>query len=164
MAVAERDFKALEKRRLRALALRRSGVKRSEVARVLGVARQTVMRWEKKADAGGEKAILWNGRNGRPSRMTAAQLEELRQAIIDGPDKNGFDTPIWTCRRVATLIRKRFSIRYHHDHVWRILRGLGFSVQKPARRARERDEAKIKNWRERRWPALKKKPEKNVVR
>ena len=157
----KRDFKALEKRRLKALELRRQGIKRTEVARIIGVARQTVMRWEKTVEAGGKKAILWNGGNGRPSRMSQAQKSELLQMILEGPEKHGFDTPC-TCRRVATLIRNKYGIKYHHDHVWKILRSLRLSVQKPKCRSLARDEKKIKSWKKNSYPYLKKKPKKKA--
>lgn len=155
---SQRDFKALEKRRLKGLRLLRAGIEPRVIAKKLGVTRQSVERWKKKFDEGGQAALLWNGRAGRMPRMNGKQLDQLRQMLIEGPEKNGFDTPIWTCRRVATLIRNKFSIKYHHDHVWKILHGIGFSVQKPIRRARERDEKAIANWKSRRWPNIKKKP------
>ena len=76
--------------------------------------------------------------------------------MIAGPLAAGFETDLWTCPRVAQVVRREFGISYHPDHLGRILHVLGFSPQKPQRRARERDEAAIKRWREKDWPRIKK--------
>ncbi|EMO53844.1 winged helix-turn-helix domain-containing protein [Leptospira noguchii] len=164
IAGVKRDFKGLEKRRLKGLKLRGEGIKRSEVARRLGVTRHAVRQWEKQVEEGGKESVLWNGRAGRLPRLTESQVEELTCMLIEGPMKHGFDTPIWTCRRVAKLIEKKFWIHYHPNHVWKILRRIGFSVQKPIRRAKERDEKAISSWKKRRWLKVKKKPKKSEER
>lgn len=159
----KRDFLALEKRRFRALALLKKGYSRPEVATILGVCRQSITRWENKAIEEGRDAVKWNGRAGRLSRLTKDQKEALREFLVKGPLACGFDSPVWTCRRVAQLIKREFKVQYHHDHVWKILTHLGFSVQKPVRRAKERNEEQIANWKARDWPRIKKKPENRAV-
>jgi transposase len=78
--------------------------------------------------------------------------------LLKGAKAAGFPTDLWTCPRVAQLIRESFSVTYHVDHVGRLLRDLGWSPQKPQRRAVERDEAEIQRWVKEEWPRVKKKP------
>jgi transposase len=82
----------------------------------------------------------------------------LEQALLAGAQAAGFDNDLWTCPRVAQLIRQRFDIGYHVDHLGRLLRSLGWSPQRPERRARERDEVQIGRWIKEQWPRIKKKP------
>jgi transposase len=78
--------------------------------------------------------------------------------LLRGPENLGYETPLWTCARVAHLIQHEFGIQYHPGHVWKILVRLGWSPQRPTGRARERNEEEIRRWRRVRWPAIKKKP------
>jgi transposase len=93
---------------------------------------------------------------GRPRRLTARQRARLLQLLLKGAMAQGFSTDLWTLPRVATVITHTFGVTYHPAHVWKILRGEGWSCQKPERRARERDEAAIQRWRTDRWPHIKK--------
>ena len=70
----------------------------------------------------------------------------------------GFQTDLWDTRRVTAVIERRFGIRYHPNYMWRFLQKLGWSCQKPEKRARERNEAAIEHWKRYRWPHLKKSP------
>ena len=97
---------------------------------------------------------------GGKSRLSDQQREELVELLKQGPKAHGFPTDLWTCRRVTELIEKQFAVRYDPSQVWRILRSLGWSCQKPERRARERDEQAIAAWREERWGHIKKRPKK----
>lgn len=133
------------------------GLGNSDVARRLGVARQTVVRWARMRREGGRAALRKTGRAGRPRELTAAQHEALKKKLLAGPEVLGYETPLWSCPRVADLIEREFGVRFHAGHVWRLLRRLGWSAQRPTGRARERDEAGIERWRRETWPALKKK-------
>jgi transposase len=73
-----------------------------------------------------------------------------------GPLKSGYRTDLWTCPRVAEVIERNFGIRFHPGHVWKLLRSLAWSCQKPEQRARERDERAVRRWRQRDWPRIKK--------
>jgi putative transposase len=95
---------------------------------------------------------------GRPRKLTAAQRARLEKALLRGALAYGFPTDLWTCPRVADLIERRFRVEYHVDHVGRLLHGIGWSPQKPERRARERDEEAIRTWVKTVWPRVKKKP------
>lgn len=80
-------------------------------------------------------------------------MEQLREELLKGPPAHGYATELWTLPRIGKLIEKRFGVRYHPGHLWWLLRRMGWSCQKPARQAKERDEAAIRAWREKRWPA-----------
>jgi transposase len=72
-----------------------------------------------------------------------------------GPQAFGFDTDLWTLGRIAEVIERLTGVGYHPGHVWRLLRRLHWSPQRPARRASERDEAEIARWRAQEWPRIK---------
>jgi len=161
-AGVKRDFEALERRRLRAARLLVKGFRQAEVARRVGVHRQSVSRWAHQLAASGRAGLKQAGRPGRPSRLRADDLRRLAQALKRGPEALGYSTSLWTAARVAEWIRRECGIQYHPRHVWWILRRLGWSCQRPAARARERDEAAVRRWKKQRWPELKKKPKKRA--
>lgn len=148
----------LEHRRFRALSLLQQGRTPVEVARQLGVDRRSVRRWKSSAQRHGKAALTARPARGRPSRLRPGQKQLLRRALLRGAQAAGFENDLWTCRRVAQWIQQRFGIRYERTHVCRLLHGLGFTPQKPQRRAIERDEAAIRQWVQEVWPAIKKKP------
>ncbi len=155
----KRDFAGMEARRKRAAKLFDEGATQAEVARTLRVSAVSAHRWHRLWSRGGAKALRAAGRAGRLPRLSAKQLDGVRAALIEGPQAHGFTAALWTLPRVARLIERQTGVRYHEGHVWKILRGaLGFSLQRPARRASQRDEAAIAQWRRRRLPAIKKKP------
>ena len=153
----KRDFEALEKRRFEAMRLLDRGLNQSETARRLKVARQTVSVWRRQYLQQGAAALRRAGRAGRKPLLDAAQRERLTALLLEGPEAHGFPTPLWTCPRVARLIRDEFGVDYHEGHVWKVLRGLGWSPQRPVGKARERNEEAIRTWQRKTWPGLKKK-------
>jgi transposase len=154
-----RDFKALEERRMRAADLFRRGRRPAEVSRELGVSIQSASEWYQRWSAGGKKALRGAGRAGRLPRLDAGQLARVERALAQGPKANGFGTELWTLPRVAEVIERVTGVGYHPGHVWRILREqLGWTRQRPARRAVERDDAAIERWAKERWPTVKKAP------
>lgn len=159
-----RDFDALEQRRMAAVALFAGELNNSEIGRRLKVSNQTVSRWRKEYVEGGKAAMRKAGRAGRKPLLSARQLQQLTRKLLAGPEKMGYDTPLWTSQRVAVLIQQEFGVRYHSGHVWRILRSLGWSPQRPVGRAVERDEKAIAEWKRTTWPAIKKKPAKKAAR
>jgi transposase len=130
----------------------------ADVALVIGVSLSSVKRWKKAFRLGGAAALEPKPSPGRPSKLTSPQRERLRQRLLAGPRAAGFSTELWTCARVAELVRREFGVSYHPDHVGRILHHLGFSPQKPQRRAAERNEPAIERWRSQDWPRIKKRP------
>jgi len=137
----KRDFGALEKRRFEAIRLiEQRGLNQSETARRLQVARQTVSQWQRQYRQQGAAGLRQAGRAGRKPLLDAAQLERLKSLLLDGPEAHGFPTPLWSCPRVARLIADELGVRYHEGHVWKILRALDWSPQRPVGKARERNE------------------------
>src|SRR5947209_8123323 len=156
-AGVRRDFDALEKRRFAAMHLLDEGVNQSEVARRVKVARQTVARWAQECRSKGKRALKKAGRAGRKPLLKDTERKRLVERLLEGPEKLGYETPLWTCPRVAHLIEQEFGILYHKGHVWKILVSLGWSPQRPTGRARERNEEEIRTWKRKKWPAIKKK-------
>lgn len=157
-AGVRRDFDALEQRRLEAARLLKQGLSQAEVARRLGVHRQSVYRWAKTLSESGRPGLKKAGRAGRKPLLSATDLRKLERILKRGPEAVGYDTQLWSSWLVAEVIEETFGVEYHPGHVWRILRQLGWSVQRPAGRALERDEQAIRRWKRRRWPVLKKTP------
>src|SRR5713226_1843218 len=156
----KRDFDALEARRLCAARLFKQGESQAEVARALGVHRQTVHRWAKRVEREGRAALKQAGRAGRKPRLSAVELRRIEQELKRGPEALGYETSLWTAPRVADLIERECGIRYHPGHVWKILRQMGWSCERPAGRALGRDGPAIRRWKKDRRPELKKKPKK----
>ena len=147
-----------EGRRQRAAKLFAAGFSQADVARRCGVTRQSAMRWERAFKKGGAKALRPRLR-GRPSKLMADQVRELQAALLQGPGSHGWSTDLWTLERIAALVRKRFGVDYHIGHIWKLMRTMGWSLQRPTTRARERDEAEIARWKAKEWPRLKKTPD-----
>jgi len=146
----------LEARRLRAAVLLNQGKGTNEVARLLGVAPSSVSRWKKALRRRGSDGLKAKPHPGPAPRLGKIQKRRLVALLKKGAVAAGHDSDLWTCRRVADLIGKRLGVWYDPDHVGRILHSLGFSVQKPEARARERNEKSIEQWRSREWPRVKK--------
>jgi transposase len=157
-AGVKRDFEALERRRFKAFGLLGKGMSEAEVARRVGVHRQSVNRWAKQIEERGRGGLKGAGRAGRKSRLGEAELNRLEQTLKRGAEALGYETNLWTLERVAALIERDFGVKYHAGHVGWLLKKLRWSCQRPTGRAVERDEAAIKRWKKQRWPELKKKP------
>ena len=155
-----RDFEGLERRRLQAVALLEQGLGESEVARQLQVSHTSVNRWTQVLAKHGSKGLKQAGRAGRKPRLKAEELKRLEQGLLTGPEALGYETPLWTLWRVSHLIEQEFGVRYHPGHVWKLLRQLQWSCQRPEGRARERNEQAIQHWKKVEWPGIKKKPKK----
>lgn len=146
----------LEHRRFRALALLDEGRSLNEVARLVGSAPSSVMRWRNARRRGGAKALKVRFSPGRPSKLTARQRRSLVRRLLRGAIACGYQTELWSTGRIAELIRREFGIRYHPDHVGRLMHDLGWSHQKPERRALERNAKAIERWKREHWPRVKK--------
>jgi transposase len=148
----------LERRRLRAGRLFEKGATQAEVVRRLGVTRSSASRWYRAWQAGGLDALRTQRRAGRPAGLSAPQRRALERALLKGARAHGYDTDLWTLDRVGAVIEDMTGISYHRGHVWKILKAMGWSRQRPARRAVERDDAAIERWVKVRWPQVKKTP------
>jgi transposase len=148
----------LERRRRRAIELLEQGLMPVEVAQRLDVDRRSVRRWKAAYRKKGQQALAARPASGRPTKLDRAQRRKLERLLLKGAQAAGFDTELWTCPRVAWLIGTHFGVDYHVDHIGRLLHTLGWSAQKPERRAIERDEQEIQRWIKHSWPRVKKKP------
>lgn len=152
----KRDLKAMEARRRRGMRMLKRGIAQADIARELLVSRQTVSSWAKRL---ADDPQAWRRRPlGKPGALTSADKGKLAKLLVKGAVVNGFPTELWTLARVGQLIAREFGPSYSNVHVMRLLRELGFSCQKPQKRAIQRDEQAIAQWKAKRWPALKKKP------
>lgn len=146
-----------ESKRLIAANMFEQGLSTAVIAASLQVDDQTIRRWRRVFKAQGRAGLACSKHHGRPSRLTAEQKQQISTLLLKNPQELGFDRHLWTQQLIADLILSKFDISYHHDHIGVILKELGFTHQKPMRRARERDEAKIESWRKETWPELLKK-------
>ena len=146
----------LEKRRRRAMGLLKEGMNVSAVAKKIGCSHSSVILWREQLRRGGLDALKSKPVPGRPHKLEKRQRHSLVRVLLKGPMNCGYSTDLWTTRRVAKVIRKRFGVQYHANHIWRLLVGLGWSCQKPEKRARERDEEAIQHWKRYKWPHIKK--------
>ena len=118
----------------------------------------TASRWWRAWAKQGREALRGAGRAGRKPRLSAHELVQVEQALRDGPNAHGYVTDLWTLPRIRDVIEWVTGVHYHEGHVWRVMRKLGWSLQKPTTRARERDEEAIRRWVRERWPQVKKTP------
>lgn len=136
------------------------GKRQVDVVVALGVSAQTASRWHRAWRDGGADALGGAGRAGRRSRLTVEQVAAVEAALLEGPQANGFATQLWTLARVAEVIERVTGVRYSQTQTWTLLRKrLGWSVQRPARRAVERDDEAIASWVKNDWPPIKRGPD-----
>src|SRR3712207_3877355 len=146
-------------RRLRAFELKQGGWSQQQIAEALGVSKGAVSQWMKRARAGGGvEALKRPPAPGARPRLSEEQRMKLPELLERGAEAHGLRGEVWTCERVAKVIRKEFGASYHPAHVSRLLKALRHSLQKPQRRANQRDEEAIERWKQERWPSLKKGP------
>jgi transposase len=145
-----------EQVRLAAAELIEAGASDREVARHFRVSRMSVNRWRRALAAGGRAALASKGAGGVKCKLTPAQLRELATLLDAGPAVQGWDEDqCWTLARITEVVYRRFGVEYTLAGMDLLLHRIGWSVQVPARRAAERDEAAIAAWREETWPVVK---------
>jgi transposase len=147
----------LEKVRMFAANMFEQGLSSVSIAGSLDVDDQTVRRWRRVYKAGGRGGLGAQKHPGSKPRLTSQQHERLAELLLLTPTQCGFERYLWTTSLIAELILREFKVSYHHDTVGFLLRDLGFSWQKPACRAKERDEVRIEAWRREVWPEILKK-------
>lgn len=145
-----------EARRWRALELYQAGWSQREIAEALGVTEGAVSQWMSALDEGGPDALRSHARSGGPPKIPWEQLQLLPDCLSHGAEAYGFHGEVWNCLRVALVIEQEFGVRYHKAHVSRLLKRLNWTPQQPVRRASQRNDAQIEQWRTEVWPALKK--------
>jgi transposase len=156
---SRRDFAGLEERRRTAGRLFAKGKTQAEVSRELGVSRQSTSRWYADWQAGGNRGLAAAGRAGRMPKLDKGQLQQLAAELDKGPLAHGYATDLWTLARVSEVIEATTGVSYHPGHVWKVLHQMGWSRQRPARRAVERNDEAIARWVEKDWPRVKKTPD-----
>jgi len=152
---SQQNLERLEARRLRAGKLFARGWSASQVAKELGVTVQSASTWRHKWEEGGLPALHSTGSRGRPPKLSRKQLRELEKILLKGSTAQGYSTPLWTLERIRHVIRFHFGVVVCISQVSRLLHRMGWSRQKPARRAKERNEALIAQWLKRDWPRIK---------
>lgn len=145
-------------RRQRACELHKAGWWGKDIATALGVSRAAVSHWLKREREGGADALKTRPRPGPTPRLTAEQRAQIPGLLARGAEAYGFRGDVWTANRIAAVLWRTFGVRYHRDHVSRLLRPIGWSRQQPVEEATQRNEQAIEQWREERWPAIKKTP------
>jgi transposase len=145
-------------RRRRALNLLDNGFSLNAVARQIGCAPSSVMRWRDLRAKSSDGVFKVHLPPGRPSRLAARQLRKLERILLKGPLAFGYSTDLWTTQRIVKVIESEFGVSYHRDHIGRMMKKLGWSHQKPDRRAIERDDERIRKWKDEDWPRVKKTP------
>ncbi len=156
--MAQKRLSEATKKRLKAGRMLLAGKGCTDVAKAVGVARQTVHTWKGLLDEGGIDALRGVPERGRPAQLDEQQLAAVRATLLRSPTEYGFGTELWTLKRVGAVIERLHGVRFGQTQVWRILGSLGFSPQKPEKRAIERNEDAVRNWKRCTWPSLKKKP------
>ena len=152
-----------ERVRLEAAELIEAGATDREVAKRFRVSRMSANRWRRALAAGGRDALATKGAGGAKCKLTEAQLGELEAALDAGPAAWGWDEDqCWTLARISDLVRRRFRVDCTLAGMDLLLHRIGWSVQVPARRAAERDDAAVAAWREQTWPVIKGKPDGRV--
>jgi transposase len=146
-----------EGRRQRAWELKAQGWKQQDIAAALGVTPGAVSQWLKRGREQGVEGLRRHPAPGRQPRLSAEQRAQLPALVDRGPEAYGFRGQVWTCKRVAEVIRRTFGVSYHPAHVSRLLHAARHSVQRPVARATPRNAAAIQAWWQQRWPALEKK-------
>lgn len=151
-----RDWR--EGRRLRAWELHEQGWSGQAIAEALGVTGGAISQWLKRARAGGAEALRSHPPPGPTPKLTEAQRAALPGVLAKGAEAYDFVGDVWTTKRIAVVIKRVFGVSYHPAHVSRLMRQIGWTVQKPVVRATQRDEAQVATWRDQTWPALSAKP------
>ncbi len=145
-----------EARRLQAWHLKQQGWSQRQIAEALGISEGAVSQWMTRARDGGAEALRHRPPPGAPARLTAEQRAHLPTLLQRGPEAYGFRGELWTRGRIAAVIRLTCGISYHLTHIGRVCKAIRWSLQKPARRALQRDDAAMARWRDEIWPTIKK--------
>jgi transposase len=148
--------KQKEQRRFLAAKDLEKGMSQAEVARKYHVDDSTACRWDQARKEKGLDGLKATKAPGREPKLSVEQKDELVELLKDGAVKSGFQTDIWTGKRVCELIKDQFDVDYHFKHIPRLLRALGFRQVKPKRKAHEQNEEKRQEWIENTWEYAKK--------
>ena len=143
-----------QNRRMEAAGLFDQGKTRAEVARILKVTWRAAHGWFQQWRIGGAQSLDTKGKPGPELKFSDEDVETLRAHLVLGSMAHGYPNELWTLRRVGRLVRDTLNKKTSTSEVWRLLRRMNWSPQKPERKARERDEQKIQEWKEKGWPKI----------
>ena len=146
----------LEKRRRLAVRLLKQGRTYRSVAQEVGASSSSVVRWQQAYWKKGRAGLKSKPHMGRPPLLSEGRKKALVRILVKGPLEAGYSTDLWTLKRIGQLVRKNFRVRYCTGSLWNLMDGLGWSCQKPQKKARERREEAIRYWKRRVWPHIKK--------
>jgi transposase len=150
--------KKLEERRRKAVAEAVAGeLTRAEIAKKYKVSLRGLYGWLSSHAADKKKGLKSRPTPGAPKRLSDADLAQLEAKILKGAKAAGFPNDLWTCARIKDVIKKEFGVTYHFNHVGKILAAMGWSPQRPEKRAVERDDMRIRDWVKKRIPTYQKK-------
>jgi transposase len=158
MERGKQRLEKLRKRRRKAVELFEQGERQATVAHVLRVSRQSVSEWWLAWQNHDTKKLDGASRAGRKPRLQQEQLALVERELLRGATAHGYETDLWSLPRITKLIRDITGVSYHPGHVWKILRQMRWTLQRPAMKARERDEQKIAQWKGQTWEEVKKTP------
>ncbi len=153
---AEKDGAHRVARRLHAVLLNHRQHTSGEIAQLLEAPRSKVSLWLGQYESHGWKGLLEGHRSGRRKELTSAQLSQLDGLIDSGPIAYGFSSGVWTSPMIGRVIEEEFDVRYHPGHVRKVLKVLGFSVQRPRRKLAKADPGEQDRWQRYTYPRLKK--------
>lgn len=153
---AEKDGAHRVARRIHAVLLNHQEHTSGEIAQLLDAPRSKVSLWLAQYESYGWEALLEGHRSGRPQELTVAQLSQLDGIIDSGPVAYGFSSGVWTSPMIGRVIEEEFSVRYHPGHVRKLLKAMGFSVQRPRRKLAKADPVMQDRWQRYTYPRLKK--------
>ena len=146
----------LEKRRRLAVRLLNQGRPYHVVTKEVNASISSLVRWRQAYRKKGRAGLKPKPHPGRPPRLSEKQKKTLVRILVKGPLETGYSTDLWTLKRIGQVIRKRFGVRYCTSNLWSLMDRMGWSCQKPQKRARERKEKAIRSWRRHVWPHIKK--------
>jgi len=150
------DRKALEERRLKAVEFFKKGIKRKKIAQILGVSCEAIRLWHEAWKKEGIEGLKSKGKPGPKPRLTDEKKEKVKEVLLQGPQSFGWTTNIWTLKRITQAIKKVTGVKFHPGYVWWLLKGMGWSCQKPRIRSKYRNESMITSWKKKIWPIIKK--------
>ena len=153
---AERDGAARVARRIHAVLLNYHRHSSGEIATILDSPRSKVSLWLWQYEKYGWEALLEGHRSGRPQRLDAQQRQGLCDILDSGPVAYGFVSGVWTSPMIARVIQEEYQVDYHPGHVRKLLKELGFSVQRPRKRLAKADPVLQDRWQRYTYPRLKK--------
>lgn len=156
--LSKKEPEILEARRIKGVELYKKGWSEYDIAEALGVSQASVSRWVIAEREGGKRALKSSRHPGPKPKLNDSEKRALADLLKRSPSDFGFEGQMWTSSRVALVIKQRFGVSYHPGHVRKLLRELGFSPQKPVKRASQRDEKEIAKWCKKTWPEVKKTP------